>query len=549
MGSIAVFLVSAAVFSYFWTRPSYVTLGRFDGANATKAQKRLEEAKIPYKQTQPDFTFEVPKEQAEKARLLLAEAELDPTGAIWSPLTWKGMTSWSDTEFDKRQLWVEQKQNALVRAIRALSVVDQAQVQITVPMEQKLFKDQEKPVTASVVVLPKQGQKLTTPTIESIMELVASSVEGLDKTRVTVLDSSTSRVVSADAFKKPAADSPVEVSNTQLAVIKQYQDRWQETLQAQLERVAGPGNVSVIVTPAINFDRIKVEATEYKPTGANGKGVTLSESSTKKSSSGGGTNTAGTGSSGVTPNVETGVPGYPGATNQNVGAISSDEVATIVNYLVSETKTITEKPGGAIEGISVGVLINSKTIDTVAEQKIKQVVTTAMGAKANVEVAAMQFAPTAWDLIPEQPATVTPTPVTVNWLYVVFAIAATLGAIGALMLFFRPRKPVLEPVFAGPEAAMMGGIPVADLEMAVAADAYAAHAAHAGPAAASQSLDQAQEEVNPLAPEEIALLGDEFLQKLGVDPAKVRMREKVEKIAKTDPQAVASLLKTWISEG
>lgn len=549
MGSIAVFLVSAAVFSYFWTRPSYVTLGRFDGANATKAQKRLEEAKIPYKQTQPDFTFEVPKEQAEKARLLLAEAELDPTGAIWSPLTWKGMTSWSDTEFDKRQLWVEQKQNALVRAIRALSVVDQAQVQITVPMEQKLFKDQEKPVTASVVVLPKQGQKLTTPTIESIMELVASSVEGLDKTRVTVLDSSTSRVVSADAFKKPAADSPVEVSNTQLAVIKQYQDRWQETLQAQLERVAGPGNVSVIVTPAINFDRIKVEATEYKPTGANGKGVTLSESSTKKSSSGGGTNTAGTGSSGVTPNVETGVPGYPGATNQNVGAISSDEVATIVNYLVSETKTITEKPGGAIEGISVGVLINSKTIDTAAEQKIKQVVTTAMGAKANVEVAAMQFAPTAWDLIPEQPATVTPTPVTVNWLYVVFAIAATLGAIGALMLFFRPRKPVLEPVFAGPEAAMMGGIPVADLEMAVAADAYAAHAAHAGPAAASQSLDQAQEEVNPLAPEEIALLGDEFLQKLGVDPAKVRMREKVEKIAKTDPQAVASLLKTWISEG
>jgi len=36
---------------------------------------------------------------------------------------------------------------------------------------------------------------------------------------------------------------------------------------------------------------------------------------------------------------------------------------------------------------------------------------------------------------------------------------------------------------------------------------------------------------------------------VGVDPAKVRMREKVEKIAKANPEAVPTLLKTWISDG
>jgi len=548
-GSIAALLVVAAVSSYLWTRPNYSPLGKFDGTNAPKVQKKLEEAKIPYRQEQPDFTFTVPSDQLEKARLLLAEAELDPTGAVWSPLTWKGMTSWSDTEFDKRQLWVEQKQNSLVRAIRALSVVENAHVEITVPMEQKLFKEQEKPVTASVVILPKTGQKLTTPVVESIMELVASSVEGLDRTRVTIVDSSTSRVVSQDAFKQTAATGATgDETNAQLAVIKQYQDRWQQMLKEQLEIVAGPGNVSVIVTPEINFDRITVEDTQYKP-GANGKGTTLSESTRRESSSGGGATQSGTGSSGVTPNVETGVPGYPGTVTPSGGPISTDEVETIVNYLVSQTKTITDKPGGEIEALSVGVLINSKTIDADAEAKIKTVVQTAMGAKANVEVAAMQFAPSAWDLPDTTPVTPIRPPISVNWLYVLFAVACTLGAIGAAMLFFRPRKPVLEPVFAGPEAAMMGGIPVADLEMAVAAEAYGTHAAPAGAGQAAEPAGPTPEDISAMAPEEIALLGDEFLQKLGVDPAKVRMREKVEKIAKQDPSAVASLLKTWISEG
>lgn len=551
-GSIALFLVVAAVFSYMWTRPDYVALGRFDAANAPKVQKKLEEAKILYEQEQPEFTFKVLQSDYEKARLLLVEAELDPQGAVWSPLTWKGMTSWSDTEFDKRLLWVEQKQNELARAIRALSVVDQAKVQITLPAEQKLFREDEKPVKASVVVQPKKGQKLEIAVVESIMELVANAVEGLERTNVAVFDASTSRMVSSDAFKPKSTDAAAEVSNTQLTVLKQYQDRWQETLRQQLEIVAGVGNVSVIVNPSINFDRITQEAIEYKPTGANGKGVILSESNKKEASEGGAGTTAGPGSTGVTPNVETGVPSYPGTVNTTPTAVSADKVETIVNYLVSQTKTITEKPGGAIDEISVGVLVNSKTIPAASEEAIKKTVATAMGSKAKVEVAAMQFAPNALDLIAEQaPTGPTRTPISVNWLYVLFAVACTLGAIGAAMLFFRPRKPVLEPVFAGPEAAMMGGIPVADLEMAAALDAYGAQT---GPVSTVQEprekgLPQTPDDVAALAPEEIALLGDEFLQKLGVDPAKVRMREKVEKIAKASPEAVATLLKTWISDG
>lgn len=552
-GSIAVFLIAAAAFSYMWTRPTYVALGKFDAANAPTVQKTLTENKVRFTQEQPDFTFMVHQDDYNQARLLLAEANLDPNGAVWSPLTWKGQTTWSDTELDKRQLMVEQKQNELARAIRTLNSIDQAKVQITVPMEQRLFREDEKPVKASVVVLPKQGEKLEQSVVESIMEILAGSVEGLERSNVKVVDSSTGRIVSNDAFKPKVMDAASEASNAQLTVIKQYQDQWQKTLKEQLEIVAGPGNVSVIVTPSINFAQITEEAIDYRPTGAGGKGVVLSEQTSKASSEGGGTTPAGNGSSGMTPNVEVGVPSYPGAVNQGTGAVSTDKVETIVNYLVSQTNTITEKPGGAIDEISVGVMVNSKTISAASEEAIRKTVAMAMGSKARVEVAALEFAPSAWDLADTQtPTGPTRMPFSVNWLYVLFAVASTLGAIGAAMLFFRPRKPVLEPVFAGPEAAMMGGIPVADLEMAAALDAYSGARASAGAAGLDpqeSGLPQTPEDVAALAPEEIALLGDEFLQQLGVDPAKVRMREKVEKIAKANPEAVATLLKTWISDG
>lgn len=561
LGSIAAFLVVAVVASYLWSRPTYVALGTFEASVAPQVAKKLNDSKIPFKNE--NFTFSVDQNRYDEARLALAELPIDPTNAAWGGFdSWKGKTSWSDTDFDKRRLWEEQTENNLAGTIKKLSVVDQARVDISVPTTEPLFKEQETPPKATVVVLPKKGQTLTTPMVEAMMELVAGAVDKLDRGSVVVIDSSTSKVVSADAFKEkaPAAQAAGDESNVQLAVLKQYQDRWTELLTVQLEKVAGAGNVSVLVNPIINWDRVQEELQEYTPTGAGGKGVVLSEQTKTATAEGTQAATAGPGSTGTTPNAEVSVPGYPGAVTSPGGNLSQESVEKITNYLVSGTKRITEKPGGSIESLSVGLFLNAKTIDAQTEQAMKSVITTAMGGKAQVELAAVPFAPSLWDDLKNQPGTTGPvTSGTPVLLYALLAVFLTLGVIAFGLLAFRPRRPVLEPVFAGPEAAMMGGIPVSDLEMQSAADAYASQVAMAtgtpgaapgGPSAASLLEGEVpDEDAEPLAPEELGLLGDDFLQKLGVDPAKVRMKEKVEKIAKANPEAVASLLKTWISDG
>ncbi|HYG56576.1 MAG TPA: flagellar M-ring protein FliF C-terminal domain-containing protein, partial [Symbiobacteriaceae bacterium] len=539
ISGIAGFIVVLAAMSYLWSRPTYTPLGRFDAADAPEVQKKLTDSKILFRQGEPSFTFLVQQGDLEKARLALAEIELDPTSTVWAAESWKGKTSWSDTEFDKRRLWEEQTEANLTRAIRTMSLVEQARVDISLPVDEKLFKEDQKPPKATVVVWPRNGQKITVQAVEAIMEIVSGAVEGLEKTAVTVVDSSTNRVVSNDAFKvneSGAQPAPGETAASQLAVLKQFQEYWQEHLTEKLQLITGPGKVSVIVNPSINWEQVVEEALEY------GQNVPLSEQKKTHTAEGGGGVNTGSTNTGVTPNVESGIPGYPGTVNAQTGSLNEESVETITNYLVSQTKRITEKPGGSIEELSVGVFVDSQLVKPEAEQAIKTVVATALGAKATVEVAALPFAPGLFDDLgktPEAPvATGTP------WLYYLLVPALALGGIGLVLLAMRPRKPVLEPVFAGPEAAMMGGIPVADLEMAAAMDAYGAQAGPVPP----EKRELEAEDIAAMAPEEIALLGDEFLHQLGVDPAKVRMREKVEKIAKANPEAVANLLKTWITE-
>jgi flagellar M-ring protein FliF len=553
LGGAAVFLIVAAGLSYVWSRPTYVKLGTFEATDATKVAQKLNEAKIPYQQSGTGYTFEVQDGDAPRAKLALAEINLDPQSTMWSLEPWTG-NNWNNTEFDKRQIWVDQTQTNLARAIKTMSVVENARVQISVPMDKPLFKDQEKPPKAMVVVQPRKGMQLTTPMVEAIMETVAATVEGLDKTAVVVMDTSKNTVVSGDAFKQKSTPAAVgEEATSQLAVLQKYQEHWQKILTDQLEKVVGSGNASVIVNPVINWDRAVVEAMDYKGAGPGGQGIKVSEQTGKKSSDGTAAPATGQTPAGTTPNADQAIPGYPGTTgNQQQGNFSADEVNSIVNYLVNQTKTTTERPGGAIEEISVGVFVNggTKGLTAVQETAMKTVVAAAMGSKARVELAALPFAPGLLDDFKNQPATATTG--TPNWLYMLLAVALTLGAIGFFFVAMKPKRPVLEPVFAGPESAMMGGIPVSDLELAQAAEAYSSQQPTriAGDWAGTvRTAEPAATELPALAPEEIALLGDEFLQQLGVDPAKVRMKEKVEKIAKVNPEAVAQLLKTWISEG
>jgi flagellar M-ring protein FliF len=543
LGGLLLFVLTAVAASYLFARPSYELLGTFAPADAVRISQRLNEAKLPFRQSGAGYTFSVPKPRLDEARLLLAELELDPTSTIWAAESWKDRVSWSNTDFDKRRLWVEQMEANLVRSIRALNAVENARVQISVPTERPLYRDDERPPKASVMLYPKQGQRLTTPMVEAVIQYVAGAVEGLAAADVVVVDASRGMVVSDVAFK--TAEGPEaerQGALTLMAVEREYQEHWQQVLRVELERVVGVGNVAVIVKPIINWDRVRVETEEYHGVGRDGKGVPISEQTRRSSAEGLGVG-SGTTPAGTTPNAEWNVPSYPGAEAAQGGALSHEEYNSIINYLVNQTRTVTDKPGGAIEEIAVGLLINQDRIGTGQEQAMKTVVAMAMGRTARVEVAAMAFAPSPWEVATGDPIPTAPAAAP-SWPYLLLAVALTLAGIGLFFLVSRSRRQALEPVFAGPETAMMGGIPVTDLDWAPTTQTEGSISSVVVPT----TLPPVEKEATPRIGE-TQIDGDQFLERLGIDPEKQRIKEKVEKVARNNPEAVAGLLKTWIAEG
>lgn len=537
-------LIALGLVASFWTlRPQYTTLGSFSSEDAPEIAKTLADKKIQATQRQgagpSSFVFSVPADKVDDARLALAEINLDPNTSIWAVDQWKARVSWSNTDFDKRVLLKEQLESNITRGLMAMSVVERAKVTLTIPMTPALFKEDIKPPKAGVTILPRKGQNLTEPVIRGIMDAVSSQVEGLEAKNVTVVDASTSTVVSAELGKPKNPDQlQAQVRNDLMGIQQQYQEYWQSTLTNSLERVVGRGNVMVVVNPIINWDKVVQQATVYTGSTPDGKGIVVSSQEQTETTDG----AAGAGPvtpAGTPSNAELGTPTYPGANPQTGGTMTSEKQSKILNMLVNETRTSTEKPGGGLESISVGILVNSNVVTAAdTEQKVNQAVAVAMGPRAQVQVSAVPFVPSIFDEPkPERPVVAGTTP---NLLWWALGIGLGLGGVAAFFAFTKPRRPVLEQVFAGPEAAMLGGIPVTEMEMPPPV------AASAEPQ--ERRLPESADEVYALPPEEVATLGDEFLVSLGVDPSKVRMKEKVERVAKVQPDAVANLLRHWIAE-
>lgn len=538
-GGIAGFIVIIAVVATLSARTQYQPLGTFDGQSAAKVQQKLQEQQIAYRQPNGDpYTFEVDQSKWNQAKLVIAELNLDPDAVKWASDSWTDKVNWMSTDFDKRRLLVEQQQTDLQRAIGSMAAVNRARVTLSVPQTDRLFKEDQTKPKASVLIEPKPGQKLTTPVVEAIMSTVAGAVDGLDKKDVVVVDTASNQILSDTAFApKTDGQAALDQTSDRLAIQRNFEQYWQQKLTTAIEQVVGPHNASVIVTPVFDWESVMKDSIEY--TGANGgtKGVMVS--SQKETANSQGQTTTTTPPVGTTTNSEQGPVTYPGAQPTTTQPLSSEQVKEITNYLVSQTKTVSEKPGGAIKSIAVGVMVNQKYVTPENEKTLNAVIATSLGNNAQVQVAAIPFNnpfDTVYDPIKQ------PTSLPTQWLWWLLGAALALGGIAFFITALRPKRPVLEPVFTGPEAGMMGGIPISDLELVLSGPAQAQAQAE------EKRLPQTPEELMQLAPEEIALLGDEFLNQLGVDPAKVRMKEKVEKIAKANPEAVANLIKTWIAD-
>jgi len=217
----------------------------------------LEENKIPYELSDGGRTVSIPSDQVYKTRISLASEGLPHGGTMGYSIFDQnnlGMTDFLQNLNFRRAL-----EGELTRTIMQLNEVKSARVHIVMPKE-RLFREDQKSATASVVLKLNSSGNLARGQIAGITHLVASSVEGLEPANITIVDYD-GNLLSSGSKTDPLAG----LSSSQLEVRKQVEDYLQSKSQSMLDDVLGPGKSVVRVTADLNFQQIEKTSETYDP--------------------------------------------------------------------------------------------------------------------------------------------------------------------------------------------------------------------------------------------------------------------------------------------
>lgn len=338
LGSLtALTFVILGVIFFLMNEPSYSTL--FSNLNAEDAQKTIEyltAQKIPYKLEDNGQSIKITKEKLYETRISLSAKGIPSTGVVGYELFDQNNLGMS--EFHQKLNFKRAIEGELTKTIQEIQGVEQAKVQIVMP-EKNVFKEEEKPTTASVVVKMKMGASLNKTNVMAIINLVSHSVEGLDATNVAVLDTR-GRLLSKDFNEN---DPLVAASTKQYEVKTQIENYLSQKAQTMLDNVLGVGNSYVTVNADLNFDQVEKQMKTYDPESQ----VAISEQkqNQEKNDSQSGNSTNSQTSSTTNYNINERVEKIVQAT----GAIHRLTVAAVVNQNLENNKPTNQTPGQPVK--------------------------------------------------------------------------------------------------------------------------------------------------------------------------------------------------------
>lgn len=324
---------------------------------------QLEKDGIPYQIGAGGSSVAVPANKVAEVRIKLAQAGLPKGGGVGFELF--DQTKFGVTDFEQKVNFRRALEGELARSINTLDAVRASRVHINIP-EETLFREDEKPATASVLLQLRPGASLSDDQIRGIVNLVANSVEGLEPKHITVIDQS-GRVL----YDGAAADGNFVsgATTTQLELQRQYELALQRDLENTLAKVVGPGRSAVTVRALLNFDAVTETSDQFaSPENA----VVRSQSTVTETFTGTNLtvgNIPGTGTNGG-PNA--------GAGTNATGNSEYTRTETTVNNEISRTTTTTVRAPGRVERLSVSVVLD-ESVPAAQESAIMSAVAAAVG--------------------------------------------------------------------------------------------------------------------------------------------------------------------------
>jgi len=568
LAGVFVAVVGVLVGTAYWINtPTYTVLfSDLDSESAQGVVSKLKTDKVEYVLDDGGRTVRVPATRVDELRLSFSGQGMPANGRIGFEIF--DRTAFGTTEFLEHVNYRRALEGELARTIATISEVAGARVHIAMAKD-SLFATEKQSAKASVVLKLKGRKPLAPQTITAIAGLVASSVEDLRPESVVVLDTFGRSLT--------GKENQDDQDGSGLNLDKQHRLERDLTTKvvALLEPIVGEGHVRVNVAARLNASSAEETEEHWDPETVLRSRQTSSDIGaipTGATLTGG---TVGAGARANTPPGSAGASGNGAATPVPVPGTPPSRTVESTNYEVGRVTRHTISPSGQIARLSVAVLLDdSRSAAAAAAATAAQGTPPANGAAPaagaaatppatptpvskprtpeeverihKLVAAAVGFEEARGDqltvenisfdegeqLAPEPPRTMLQRMTTAVQSDGAHEVGRTVGILVlALLAFLLFLKPVMNKALAPPPGSVA-------LPSALGAPSLAGGPAAAGALAAAGGLQtiaalEQQVEAGLLRPED---------QKI------TQLTRNVAKLADSEPEAVARLVRTWISD-
>ncbi len=324
-----------------------VLFSNLEDADVQAITGRLEAQQVPFSMVGNGNTILVPNDRVHELRLQMAGEGLPEASGVGFEIF--DRTSLGVGEFAQKVNYRRALQGELARTIGQMPGVQRARVHIVIP-ERRLFSNDREPARAAVVVTPKRGGTLSPAQVEGVVHLVASSVEGLDPSQVTVVDSR------GEVLSRPEQEGQVELSGSQLELQRALETDFERRVQTMLDQVLGLDKSVVRVSAALDFRQVEVTEEQFDPETQVVRSEQRSQEKVKGND----------GPSGV-PGTRSNVPNEESPEGSN-GTKEAKRKSETINYEVNRKVSKVVEPSGTIKRLSVAVFVDGTYKEVVDEE-------------------------------------------------------------------------------------------------------------------------------------------------------------------------------------
>ena len=251
-----VICLAIAIFIIIWARqPDMRPLGKMQTEELIQTLDFLDAQKIEYQLD--GNVVSVDESEYQNIKLLMTREGLDQGPDSGSDIIMQDMGFGVSQRLERERLKHGREQQ-LARTIEELNNITRAKVLLAIPKE-NVFARREKKPSATVVLTLKRGRTLDREEVDSVVDMIASAVQGLEPTRVTVTDQN-GRLLNSGSQSLLAARSRKEYD-----LERKREQEYLEKIDSVLIPVVGLSNYTAQVDLTMDFSAVEETQKRYNP--------------------------------------------------------------------------------------------------------------------------------------------------------------------------------------------------------------------------------------------------------------------------------------------